>query len=700
MSLLFAALFADRRRDVRRLNDAIGSMSDGFILLDANGYFLLCNEKFRQMFDRTADLLIAGRSFDEIIREGAKRGQYAAARGGIEEWVAETISRRYRAGELFLHQLGDGRWVQFCRRGTQDGGFVGVFTDVTELKQREAELKESQEQLRATIAKLETSDAELRRQATTLQDLAKQEAMQRQEATAASCAKSEFLATMSHEIRSPLNGVMGYTDLLLDSRLTAEQRKHANAVRECGAALVTVINDILDFSKIEAGRFDLVNDQFDLIDVVSGVASISRVTAENKGLRLSVEIGEGVPNTVVGDANRLRQIVLNLVTNAVKFTREGAVDVAVALVSATAERVSIRVSVRDTGIGISPADQAHLFERFYQAGSGNLRQAGGTGLGLAICKKLIELMAGEIGFESTLGVGSQFWFTVELGRGERRLIPAAVTQAPVNATVSVRILLVDDLEINRDLATTFLVQAGHIVETAVDGAEALAAVAANDYDVVLMDIQMPVMDGFEATARIRSMPSPKRDVPIVAMTAYATRLDVERCAKAGMNAHIAKPIAKHSLLDVVNACATYPPMPVPAPPLAAMVELFRPQALDTLERDAGLEKTLQLVAAILDKLERAIERMHDDAVNGAFARIQAEAHKLTSTTGLIGLARVSSLFSVIEENARVAALNDDRDSIAELVDQLREAAQASIPLLQSRVSACSGQEIKLMDAVA
>src|SRR6185312_10051327 len=394
MSLLFAALFADRRRDVRRLNDAIGSMSDGFILLDANGYFLLCNEKFRQMFDRTADLLIAGRSFDEIIREGAKRGQYAAARGGIEEWVAETISRRYRAGELFLHQLGDGRWVQFCRRGTQDGGFVGVFTDVTELKQREAELKESQEQLRATIAKLETSDAELRRQATTLQDLAKQEAMQRQEATAASCAKSEFLATMSHEIRSPLNGVMGYTDLLLDSRLTAEQRKHANAVRECGAALVTVINDILDFSKIEAGRFDLVNDQFDLVDVVSGVASISRVTAENKGLRLSVEIGEGVPNTVVGDANRLRQIVLNLVTNAVKFTREGAVDVAVALVSATAERVSIRVSVRDTGIGISPADQAHLFERFYQAGSGNLRQAGGTGLGLAICKKLIELMAG------------------------------------------------------------------------------------------------------------------------------------------------------------------------------------------------------------------------------------------------------------------------------------------------------------------
>ena len=684
-SLLFAVLFAERRGLLARLNDAIESMSEGFILFDRNDCFVLCNENYREMFSLSADLLIPGRSFEDIIREGAKRGQYGAALGHIEEWVAEATKRHRNPGDRFVQEVGDGRWVQVCERRTHDGGYVGVRTDVTDLKQQEVALKDGEERLKATIAKLEHSESELMRQASVLQDLVEQNATQREQAMAANRAKSEFLATMSHEIRSPLNGIVGYTELLLDSLLAPEQRRHARTVLECGTALVTVINDVLDFSKIEAGKFDLVSEQFDLVEVMHGVASITRAAAENKGLQLSVTIGDGVPSAVIGDPNRFRQIVLNLVTNAVKFTDKGAVDIEVDLIAATSQQATIRVAVRDTGIGIPAEAQSSLFEKFYQVESGSRQQRGGTGLGLAISKNLVALMGGEIGFESVQGTGSRFWFTVTLGRGERQAPSTDSMHSGIDTGSPARILLVDDLDVNRDLAFTFLSQAGHTVDTAADGAKALAAVAACDYDLVLMDVQMPVMDGLEATARIRAMAAPKCDIPIVAMTAYATRQDVERCTKVGMNAHISKPIAKRTLLEAVNCYAVRERDASPPVPSRIEGELFNPKALEVLERDAGGEKTLQLVNSILSRLESAIERLRRDAADGAFARVHAEAHKLTSSTGLIGMARLSALFAALQEQASVAALGNDHDQLADLVDQIRETAGASIPLLRARV---------------
>jgi len=684
-SLLFAVLFAERRGILTRLNDAIDSMSEGFILFDRNDSFVLCNQKYREMFAASADLLTPGRTFEDILREGAERGQYAAATGRVDEWVAESLAHHRNPADRFVHQVGDGRWVQVCERRTLDGGYVGVRTDVTDLKQQEVALKDREDQLRATVTKLEHSESELKRQTVALQELVEQNTRQREEAMAANCAKSEFLATMSHEIRSPLNGIIGYTDLLLDSSLSPEQRRHARTVLQCGTALVTVINDVLDFSKIEAGKFDLASEQFDLVEVIEGVASIARATAENKGLRMSVAIGEGVPNTVIGDPNRFRQIVLNLVTNAVKFTNEGAVDVHADMISATAQRAVIRVTVSDTGIGIPKDAQSRLFEKFYQVGGGNGQKTTGTGLGLAISRNLVELMAGRLEFESTPGIGSRFWFTVDLGRGERRPESVQIRHIDAHVAVPARILLVDDLDINRDLAVTYLTTAGHAVDTAADGAEAVAAVAAGEYDLVLMDVQMPVMDGLEATARIRGMPAPKCNIPIIAMTAYATRQDVERCTSIGMDAHVSKPINKRTLLQAVDLHATRGRNKAEDEAPRTDAELFNASELDMLERDVGREKMLKLATSILGRLESTISQLHREVTEGAFSHIQSEAHKLTSSTGLIGMARLSALFGVLEEKASIASLGTNRDQLVDLVDEISRTSTASIPLLRAHV---------------
>ena len=324
----------------------------------------------------------------------------------------------------FEHPLTDGRWMLIEERRTSDGGIVGVRTDITRLKQQEQALREREEQLKATIAKLEQSESEMQRQAGILRDLACESAEQRERAVAASRAKSDFLAMMSHEIRSPLNGIIGNTDLLLDSPLAPSQRRSAEVVRQCGAALITVIDDILDFSKIEAGKLDLACEDFNLGESLEAVASMTRVAAQNKGLKLAVAIGEDVPRSVKGDENRLRQVLLNLVTNAVKFTEVGSIDIGVERTGASADRIMIRFTIRDTGIGIPLEAQSQLFDAFYQVDGSYRRKARGTGLGLAICRRLAHLMGGEIGVESLPGMVRMVSSNVVLSRSNTGLAPA------------------------------------------------------------------------------------------------------------------------------------------------------------------------------------------------------------------------------------------------------------------------------------
>ena len=425
------------------------------------------------------------------------------------------------------------------------------------------------------VVELERAKQTTERQAEMLARQASELGVARDAALESAHLKTQFLTNMSHEIRTPMSGVLGMTHLMLDTALNDEQRDYALTIRSSAEALLVILNDILDFSKIEAGKLEFETVDFNLTETVRSVVQLMGQPAAGKGVSLTSSIGPGVPGWVRGDAGRLRQVLLNLIGNAVKFTDQGTVDVSLTFKGAAADQIELDFSVRDTGIGIPPEIRKKLFRPFVQADGSTSRRHGGTGLGLAICKQLVERMGGEIECQSAPGEGSLFRFTAKLGvrqtedlsrpaenmpPQQRAALPAA---QPPAAAVSrqggggyrpgrPRILVAEDNLVNQKVAVRMLQRLGCEAEVVVNGREALAALESVSFDLILMDCQMPEMDGYQAAAEIRRRESGPGRLPIIALTAHAIQGSREKCLEAGMDDYLSKPINPRTLSEMLR----------------------------------------------------------------------------------------------------------------------------------------------------